>query len=356
MADDSFQERTEKATPKRREQARERGQVAKSPDLNAAVVICLGFTALFALGPMVVGRVMDTMSYTMANAPTIASSDSTFYTVFGRYLSSFMLTVIPVFLAMIVIGVSVNVLQVGFKISTKSLEPNFEKLNVISGLKKLFSMKSAVQLVRDPLKLLLVAVVAYFVLRSEFDGFFTLADMSPAQLGATIGRLVVTTALKIGVAILVIAIIDFLYQRYEFEKSIRMSKQEIKDEMKNTEGSPQTKSRIRQIQRAASRRRMMSAVPTADVVVTNPTEVAVALKYDAQAMQAPVVVAKGQRLVAQKIKEIARKHGIPIVEDKPLARALLKMCEVGQMVPASLYRAVAEVLAHIYRVQGRKVR
>ena len=160
-------------------------------------------------------------------------------------------------------------------------------------------------------------------------------------------------ALKVGAVILVIAALDYMYQRYEFEKSIRMSKQDLKDEYKDTEGSPQLKSRVRQMQREMARSRMMQNVPTADVVVTNPTEIAVALKYDPAEMDAPLVVAMGERLIAQRIKELAREHGIPVVEDKPLARALLRMCDVGQVIPATLYKAVAEVLAYVYKVKGK---
>ena len=324
-------------------------------DLNAAVVICLGFTALFLLGPHLATRIQETLRYTLSNAPQIASADPTFYKVFGDSLLSFLMIIGPVFLAMLVIGVGINVAQVGFKISPKALELKLDKLNVANGLKRLFSMKSAVQLVRDPLKLAVVSLVAFIAIRNEFDGFFILPDLSVVQLATTLGRLALIIALKIGVAILVIAVLDYMYQRYEFEKSIKMSKQDVKEEYKDTEGSPQVKSRVRQIQREMSRRRMMTEVPAADVVITNPTEIAVALKYDPDEMGAPTVLAKGQRLIAQKIKEIAEEHGVPIFEDKPLARVLYKMCDIGQMVPASLYRAVAEVLAHIYRLKGRTV-
>ena len=356
MPEESFQERTERATPRRREKARERGQVGKSVDLNAAGIICLGFTALFMVGPQLVDRVSQTMRYTMANAPSIALSDVTFRNVFSNAVYSFFSMMAPLFIAMVAIGFAVNVMQIGFKISPKAMELKFDKLNAVSGLKRLFSMKSAVQLVRDPLKLAVVGLVAFLAIRSEFDSFFGLPDLNIIQLGTILGKLVLLIALKIGVAILVIGIIDFLYQRYEFEKSIKMSRQEIKDEMKDTEGSPEVKSRTRQIQRQMARQRMMAAVPEADVVVTNPVHLAVALKYDPAEMEAPSVMAKGQRLIAEKIKKIAREHGIPVIEDKPLARALFKMCEVGDLIPDKLYRAVAEVLAHLYRLKGKTVR
>jgi flagellar biosynthetic protein FlhB len=180
-----------------------------------------------------------------------------------------------------------------------------------------------------------------------------LADMSIGPLAVTTGKLAISIALKIGVAVLILAVLDYAYQKYEFEKSIKMSHQEVKEEYKDTEGSPQIKARIRQIQRETAQKRMMQDVPKADVVITNPTHFAIALKYDSETMNAPTVIAKGQNLIAQKIKEIALENGIPVIEDKPLAQALFKMCEVGQLVPHSLYRAVAEVLAYVYRLKGK---
>ena len=356
MADESFQERTEQATPRRRQKARERGSVARSVDLTAAGIICLGFTALFLVGPGLVGRLQATMRYTMANAPSIALSDPSFHTVLVSSVYDFFAAMGPLFIALTAIGVAINVLQVGFKVSPKAMELKLDRLNVAAGFKRLFSLRSAAQLVRDPLKLAVVGLVGYLAIRSEFDSFLLLADLSIPQLGATLARLALFIGLKIGVAIMVIGVLDYLYQRWEHEKSIKMSLQEVKDEMKETEGNPEIKARTRQIQRHMARQRMIAAVPEADVVVTNPVHLAVALKYDPSAMDAPTVLAKGQRLIAEKIKQIARDHGIPVIEDKPLARALYKMCEVGDIIPAKLYRAVAEILAHIYRLKGKAVR
>jgi flagellar biosynthesis protein FlhB len=356
MADESFQEKTQDATPRRRQKAREEGTVARSVDLTAAGIICLGFTSVFLLGPYMIGRIQDSLRYTMANAPTIALSDPTFQTVFSNSMLIFFAIVGPLFIAMMAIGVAINVMQVGFQVSPKAMELKFDRLNAIANFKRLFSMRSAVQLVRDPLKLTVVGIVAYIVIRGEFDSFIVLADLSIPQLAATLGHLAFSIGLKIGVAILVIGIIDFLYQRWEMNKQLKMSLQEVKDEMKETEGNPQIKARARQIQRHMAQQRMMAAVPKADVVVTNPTHIAVALKYDPSQMEAPTVLAKGQRLIAEQIKQIAREHGIPVIEDKPLARTLFKMCEVGDIIPAKLYRAVAEILAHIYRLKGKSVR
>jgi len=353
MADESFQERTEKATSTRREKAREEGKVLKSMELNSAALICLGFLSLWMLGPTLVNQIKQVLSYNLGNAPLIAMSDPTFVSVFTDSMLRFFYIMLPVFAAMGTIAFGANVAQVGFKISTKSLEPKLEKLDVIKGLKQLFSVKSLVRLVRDSLKLFVVGYVAYKVIASELPEFFKLTDLPISQLASAMVLTAIQMSLKIGAVILILAILDYLYQKYDFEKSIKMSKQELKDEYKDTEGSPQIKSRVRQLQREMARTRMMDAVPLADVVVTNPTRIAVALQYDLDSMSAPTVVAKGERLIAQKIKDIARDHDIPIVEDKPLARALFKMCDIGQLVPMNLYRAVAEVLAHVYRLKGK---
>ncbi len=356
MADQGFQERTEKATSRRRTKAREEGKVAKSMELNSAAILCLGFLSLWMMGPHLAKQTMQLMSYTMANAPQIALADPTFARVFADNMLKFFIILGPVFALVVMVAFGVNVAQVGFKITPKSMELKLDKLNLVNGLKRLVSLRSLVQLVRDSIKLFIIGFVAYKVIKSEFSSFFLLPDMSVVQLATMMGKMALMLVIKIGAVILAIAILDYIYQRYEFEKSIKMSKQDLRDEYKDTEGSPQIKSRVRQLQRQMARNRMMGAVPTADVVVTNPTHLAVALKYDPSEMTAPVVVAKGERLIAQRIKEIAIEHGIPVIEDKPLARALFKMCDVGQLIPANLYNAVAELLAYVYRMKEKVIR
>ena len=342
MSDQNFQEKTEKATPRQREKMREEGRVAKSADLNAAVITCLGFGSLLAVGPHMVDQLKLMVHDMMANAPTIAAEDPTFVKIFGDSLLRFFTILAPIFVILVVFGVLVNIAQVGFKITPKAIKPKFEKLDVVKGLKQKLAVRTLVIAVRDSIKLFIVGFVAYKALESEFDNFFLLPEMDIIQLASMMATTAIWVALKIGVAMLLIAVLDYAYQKYEFEKSIKMSKQDIKDEYKTTDGNPQIKARVRQIQREMSRARMMSDVAKADVVVTNPTHIAVAIKYDREAMDAPV-------------KEIAREHGIPVIEDKPLARALFKLCHIGQTVPETLYRAVAEVLAYVYRLKGQKV-
>ena len=355
MSEQTAQEKTEKATFHRRQKAREDGKVVKSQELNSAAMLLLGFLALYMLGPHLAGQARDMMSYTMSNAPSIAAADPTFVTVFSDYFLRFFLIMAPILTIVLVIALTSNIAQVGFKITPKSMEPKFEKLDVLKGLKRLFSLKSLVHLVRDTTKLGIIGLVAFYAIKGEFETFFLLPNMTVAQLAAAMGRLSLILGMKVGAIMMVIAVLDYIYQKYEFEKSIKMSKQEIKDENKDTEGNPLIKSRVRQIQRERSRQRMMAAVPTADAVITNPTQIAVALKYDMGEGNAPFVVAKGERKLAQKIKELAREHDIPIIEDKPLARALFRMCDVGDFVPAQLYRAVAELLAYVYRLKGKVI-
>ncbi|MDZ4724411.1 MAG: flagellar biosynthesis protein FlhB [candidate division Zixibacteria bacterium] len=353
MAEENFQERTESASPRRRDKAREEGQVTKSAELNSAFIIALGFTALFLLGPFMAGQLADVMRHILGNATSFDVSASGVSEMFRENIFMYLLVLGPIFAALLIIGVGSNVAQVGFHISPKALQPKLEKLNIIAGCKRLFSTKSFVHILRDTIKLIIIGFVGYKVISGEFESFFLLPDMSVSQLAVTMGKLTLLISVKIGVAIFILAVLDYMYQKYEFEKSIRMSKQEVKEEYKETEGSPQMKSRIRQIQREMSRKRMMQDVVKADVVITNPTHFAVAIKYDSDRMNAPFVLAKGERLIALRIKQIALENDIPIIEDKQLARALYKLCEIGQMVPQTLYRAVAEVLAYVYKLKDK---
>lgn len=355
MAEDQFQERTEQATPRRRKKAREEGRVPKSQELNSAVMLLLGSAAIFLLGSTIGGDIQDFMKYIFQEAPNLRLDSESLINFMNQRIINFFILLGPILIILMVIAYAVNVLQVGFMISTKSIEPKLDKLDVVSGLKRLVSVRSLVQLVRDLSKIAIVGLVGYKCIESDLQTFFLLSDNSVGVFTSAMGMIALKTVLKIAAVLLFLAILDYAYQRYDFEKGIRMSKDEIRREMKDTEGSPQVKSRIRQVQREMSRQRMMQAIPEADVVVTNPTHIAVALKYDIDEMEAPMVIAKGERKLAEKIKEIAKEHEVPLVENKPLARALFKMCDIGSYVPDKLYKAVAEVLAYVYRLKGKKV-
>ncbi len=355
MAEEQFQERTERATPRRREKAREEGRVARSNELNSAVILTLGITTLYFLGPVLVNRLQLFMKYIFSEAPNMSGDIDSMIALFQSNILNFFLLLGPILVLIGIIAYAINVLQVGMMFSTKSLEPKLDKLNIVNGLKRLFSVRSMVELIRDIIKLTLIATIAYFAIKAELPVFYNMSDNTVGALAAVMGKTSLMISLKIGLVLLILALFDYAFQKYDFEKSIRMTKQEIREENKDTEGSPEVKSRIKRIQREMSRKRMMQEIPKADVVITNPTHLAIAIKYDQEEMSAPMVIAKGERLLAEKIKEIAKEAGVPIVENKPLARALYEMCDIGSTVPSKLYRAVAEVLAYVYRLKEEKV-
>ncbi|MFQ5607822.1 MAG: flagellar biosynthesis protein FlhB [Candidatus Zixiibacteriota bacterium] len=351
---DSAQEKTEQATPNRLRKALEEGKVSKSQELSSVAVMGLGFLALYAMGPLIVHETTNVMRHVFSQAPLMSLGPASFTVFFRDNVASFFITVGPFLLVMVLIGALINVSQVGFRFSAKPLEPKFEKLNPFEGLKRLFKPKTLVEFARDSIKVLLVLFLGYTIIASDAPNFLELVDSSTYDFAREFGLLALLLVMKIAGVMLILAIFDFAYQRYDYKKELRMSKQEVKEESKDTEGNPELKSRVRQVQRDMARKRMMSEVPSADVVITNPTHIAVALKYDRDMMEAPTVVAKGQRLIAERIKEIARASGVAVVENKPLARSLFDLCTVGMAIPMSLYKAVAEILAQVYQMQNRE--
>ena len=352
MADDSVQEKTEPATPHRREEARKKGQVARSVELNSFGVLFFGTLFLLFAGPALARDMADLMRQILANLHTAPATTNDAVSMLVKVGLRVIVMLAPLFLAVLAIAIVVNGAQVGFRITPEALKPKPEKLDLVKGFKRLFSRRSFVELVRDLLKLAIIGVVAYYAVAAERDGFLSLADADISGILTFAAWSLFRVGIKIILALFLLAVGDFAFQRWDFERSIRMTKHEIKEEMRQHEGSPQLRSRIRQVQRELARMRMAREVPKADVVITNPTHMAVALKYDIETMSAPTVVAKGARLLAEKIKQIARDAGVPIVENKPLARALYSSVEVGGLVPAELYKAVAEVLAYVYRLRG----
>lgn len=352
MAEESFQERTEKATPRRIREAREKGQVARSQEFSAVVVMLCGLAALLALGPAMSRELRGLLTWTLSDSAKFAIDPVSAQGLFMKVGWVFVKATAPIVLALTLISFASSYVQVGNVFSTSALEPKFDKLNVISGLKNLLTLKSLVTLIRDVLKLTLIAVIAYYAVKKEIPTMVTFPQMSAGDIGGAMIGISVRIAFKILLALLALAVLDFAYQKFEYYRGLKMSRQDLREEFKTTEGDPLTKGRIRAIQKEQARRRMMQDVPKADVVITNPTHLAVALKYDADLMDAPTVIAKGERLVAEAIKKIAREAGIPVIENKPLAQALFKTVEIGMQVPGHLYRAVAEVLAYVYSLKG----
>ncbi len=352
MAEESFQEKTEQATPKRREESAKKGQVAKSQELNSAVVLMSALGGLYMLGGMMYrdlsGFTIDilssphTVDVSLGNIWNLAVTWAMFY--FG--VSG------PIMLVLATAALVVSVSQVGFTINEEALSLKLQRLDPIAGAKRLISKRSLVELVKGLLKIGIVGYVSYITITPELGTMATLLDVGIGSTFAYIAMMIMRVGFRTALILLILAVLDYAYQRWEHNNSIKMTKQEVKEEQKQTEGDPQVKMRIRSLQREAARRRMMDEVPEADVVITNPTHFAIAVKYDPEMMAAPMVVAKGQNLVAQKIKEIARKNDIPCVENKPLAQTLFKAAEIGQEIPRDLYKAVAEVLAYVFRLRG----
>ena len=346
------EERTEPATAKKRSKTRGEGKVAKSQDLSASVVLIIGLLAIDSLG----GKIWDDLitlfqeSARHLASPSMSGDGWWFRPAFlaGK---SLLFGWLPLGFLCFVFAVAILVYQVGFVITTKPFAIKLDRFNPINGLKRIFSLRTTFELAKGILKASLLLGLLYVALRNERDLMLSIIGFSLYDGVMIIMDKIWKLAMRMAVYLFIIAIADYAYQKWEFEKSIKMSKQEIKEEFKQSEGDPLVKRRIRRKQMELAKQRMMSDVPKADVVVTNPTHIAVAIRYDQQTMSAPVIVAKGENFIAQKIKDIAAEHGIPIVENKPLARALMQRVEVVESIPEELYLAVAEVLAFVYRLK-----
>jgi flagellar biosynthetic protein FlhB len=349
MADPS---KTEQATPKRKQEARERGQIARSVELNSAIILLTALITFRYIGPYLLTSLGKLTVYTYENMSADFGMDNVYtYTIF--YMMEIFKMVAPILMVMLLVGLIVNYMQVGVLFTMQPLTPNLSKINPIAGFQRLFSRRSLIEFVKSMLKLTVIAWLGYEGVKAALPQLIPAMDMQGAEAIKFVGELTLNILNRIIIALLVIAALDFLYQRWEYNESLKMSKQEIRDEFRQAEGDPMIKARIRQIQREMARRRMFESIPKATVVITNPTHVAVALEYK-EGMQSPVVLAKGERVIAEKIKEVARKHNIPIVENPPLARALLKQCPVGAPIAPDLFESVAEVLAFVYRMNRKK--
>lgn len=345
-------EKTEAPTPRKRQEARRRGQVARSQDVTAAVLLLVGFLALLLFGPAL-GRALVSIVRTalMSESPMAPAEALPFAAaVFIEAAKS----VLPILLAMFFALLLAMFAQVGLLFTWTPLKPSFSKLNPISGFKRLFSMQSVMLGLINFGKLLVVGVVAYMVLMGSAAGIIyasTLEFRDTFRLG---WALLFEMTMKLSLALLILAMLDFAWQRYKHERDLRMTKEEVKDEMRRMEGDPQIKRRRRQVQLQIAMQRLGRDVPKADVVVTNPTHVAIAIAYDGDTMSAPKVVAKGADHVALRIRQIAMRVGIPIVERRALARGLYEAVDVGEYVPERFYRAIAEILAYVYELTGKR--
>ncbi|MFA9463821.1 MAG: flagellar biosynthesis protein FlhB [Velocimicrobium sp.] len=349
-------EKTEEATSKKLDHAREEGQVARSQDLVMSLQLIGLFLTLKIFISSIGSALLEVFSDIYGLMSTLLSDEfntNMAHALLTLCIEKFFIITLPLFLIAFLIAFIGNLVQVKWKPTLKTLAPKLNKFNPISGVKKLFSKDKIIDLIKQIAKLLVIIYVVYNALKDQWGMLSNLYSISLNNAISLIGGIVINLGLKISIFFLTIALFDFWYQKHKFSKDMRMSKQEVKDEYKQSEGDPHIKGKIRQKMREASQRRMMQDVPEADVVITNPTHLAVAIKYDRGNTEAPVLVAKGADYIAQKIKEIANNSGIEIVENKPLARMLYYNVEIGNEIPPELYQMVAEVLAYVYGIKGK---
>jgi flagellar biosynthetic protein FlhB len=348
------QERTEEATPKRREEARKKGQVAKSQEVGSALLLLGGLLAMSLMGAGFVERSVELFLVSFASFSTTPLTQSGVADLAVNAMQASLVLFFPVVAFMAVVGALGSILQHGIVFSTDQIDLQWDRISPIAGFKRIFSLRSLVQFLKTMLKFVAVTAVTYFVIRRQMPTVVASIQADPRQVLSLSSEVVGQLVLWAGVVIAFLGAADYLFERWEFERSIRMSRHELREELRQTEGDPMLRARIRTIQREMARKRMIAEVPKADVIVTNPTELAVAILYVQGEMGAPRVVAKGAGFLAAKIREIAREHGVPLVENKPVARALHRSVKVGAQVPSNLYRAVAEILAYVYRIKAQK--
>jgi len=349
------EEKTEKATPKKRRDARERGFILKSMELNTTVVLLSAFLGIKALGPASVKEIRHLFTDWLDGGliPQETLNVAYMSNLALNAAKSFILVTFPLMLTVAAAGFAINFVQTGFMLSSKAMGFKLNRLNPIEGLKRIFSLKGLVQLLKAVLKIIIIGYTAYGEFRKRLDGIPGIMGMDITAGITYIMEGIFSIASSACIAFAILSILDYLYQWWSYEKELRMTKQEVKEEFKQMEGDPKLKGRIRQKQREIGMRRMMHRVPDADVVITNPTHFAVALLYDEAAGKAPVVVAKGMDFVALRIRKAAEEHNVHIVEDKPLARSLYESTEIGEEIPIDMYKAVAEILAYVYRMKKK---
>ena len=351
-------DKTEKATPKKLDDARKEGRVARSSDLINGFMLLLMFFVLKLFGGIMANLFLDSFVkyYNKASDISMEVFDvKQAVNLSNEIVIDIVIASLPVLIGSFVVALVGNIVQVGWKVTGKPLKPKLDRLNPIGGFKRMFSQEKVVELIKSILKVLAIALVAYNEVKDRWKFILNLYDFEFMQAVLNIFDIVLDVGIKISVIFVVIGLADFGYQKWKHLHDLRMSKQEVKDEMKQSEGDPQIKGQIRQKMREGARRRMMQELPKADVVITNPTHFAVAVKYDKETAEAPYVLAKGADYVAANIKEIAKQNNIEIVENKPLARMLYYNVEIGDQIPPELYQMVAEVLAYVYSVKNKEI-
>ncbi|MBL0388927.1 flagellar biosynthesis protein FlhB [Tumebacillus sp. ITR2] len=346
-------EKTEKPTSKKRGDARKKGQVARSQEFGQAAVLLSGLFTLKLLSGYYIDQLTHMFQLNLTTGLYTQITDQSVIPLFLQMLLLLAKLILPIAGVVMVIGAFTSYLQVGTLFTLKPLMPDFNKINPIEGFKRIFSARTFVELLKSILKMAVIGFIVYSELMGDWQRVSQLGDMGVVDMLTVVSSLVYGIFWKVGFAMLALAVADLLYQRFDFERGLKMSKQEIKEEYKQQEGSPEVKGKIKERQRAMAMRRMMADVPKADVVITNPTHFAIALKYDPNNMESPQVIAKGVDETAQRIKKVARDNNVICVENRPLAQTLYRTVEIGDAVPGELFQAVAEVLAYVYRLKGK---
>tara|TARA_B100001121_G_scaffold310367_1_gene340983 strand:+ start:7183 stop:8271 length:1089 start_codon:yes stop_codon:yes gene_type:complete len=353
MGEDSG-DKTEEPTPHKIREARKKGQIAKSQEMTSALMLIISFYTFKITGPMMLERIAGhtTMVFSLLD---LEFSSAMVGMLLMDGFKTILLTLAPLLGAVFIMVIIIESLQTGFLFSLEALTPKFENLNPINGFKKFFALKQYVELLKSLIKMFAVGWVLYISIKELYPLVSQSQQQTPFSLIALVGKIIMDTVTKVAVIYFILAIFDYFYQKYEYMKSLKMSKKEIKEEYKRLEGDPIVKQRQREAQRAMSQGRQMGQVPGADVVVTNPTHIAVAIQYDPDKKESiPRVVAKGQRLIAEQIKQIADENDIPIIENPPLARSLFKKVEIGHYIPQESFKLVAEVLAFVFHIKKKK--
>lgn len=347
-------EKTEDPTQKRLDDARQKGQIPTSREVNHWIMFLAGAIFILGLAPSTGRDVANALDGIFANAHAIDVAGPALPELFSRLITDIGLAIAPLAALLIVFAFAAGVIQNGFMFTPESIKPSLDKISPIAGFKRLFSLRSLTEFAKGVLKLVIVASVAGAVVWPELSAIETLTGMSADALASRLRDLSAALILAVLAVMTAIAAADFLYQRWEHQKKLRMSRQDLKEEFKQTEGDPIIKQRLRQIRAERSRKRMIAEVPNADVVITNPTHFAVALKYDQGAMGAPTVIAKGVDQAALRIREVANDNNVPVVENPPLARALYASVDVDDEIPEEHYRAVAEVINYVWKLKGKR--
>jgi flagellar biosynthetic protein FlhB len=344
--------KTEKATPKKREEAKKRGQVVRSVEINAMLNVLVCLLMLKVTGEYMINGFKNLSAHYWGNLSTLTLTQDTIGSFMFYLITQTTLLILPMLIAVFITGILSNVMQFGFIMTFDPLKPSFDKIDPAKGFKRIFSKRLLFETAKAVIKIAVISYLFYSTVRKIFGDIFMTPLMDIDTYFNFAAASVYKLGMKIVIAFIIFAVIDYLWQRYDYEDNLMMTKQEIKDELKQLEGDPLIKSRIRSIQREMARKRMISEIPQADVVITNPTHVAVAIRYKEGSDNAPIMVAKGMNLMAEKIKDIARKNSVIITENPPLARALAKL-DVGWEIPQELFQAVAEILAFVYQAKGK---